>query len=515
MGDGWPTETTMHYAITTLGCKVNQYESGALAATLRSAGLQPARRGRRADLVVVNTCCVTRTAMRKSRQAIRRAVRASPGAAVLVVGCYGDYDAARIKRLLDSASVTPSPAIITGHHGDVAACVEEITRMLPGTNADCNIQPHGRPIVRVGAFGNDVSIKANHLPCDSAPGTTSIRTLRKAAVKSGAPGTDNLSPVERFENHQRAFVKVQDGCDAFCAYCVVPYTRPRVRSRNRQDVLAECRRLVARGHREVVLCGVYLGAYGRRTAIRRRFGPAPAPLAALLREVAAIDGLWRVRLSSIEPGDVTDELLEVFREMPTVAPHFHLPLQSGSDRILRRMNRQYTADEFRRTIDRVKESLPGPAVTGDVIVGFPGEGERDFAATLSVCRHAGFAKIHAFPFSPMEGTAAFAYRHEAPPARVVKERMERLGEAERELARAYRRRFIGATMEGLVEGARGGVNGMRRAMTDRYLPVRFHCEAPDLTGRVVRLMIESVGEDGLLGRFVESVGGVRLQSPSP
>ena len=505
----------MHYSITTLGCKVNQYESGALAATLRAAGLQPAPGGHRADLVVVNTCCITRTAMRKSRQAIRRAVRTSPGAAVLVVGCYSDYDATHIKRLLASVSVAPPRAVIAGHHSDVAACVEEITYALPGANTDSNTQPHGRPIVQAGAFGNDVNVKADHPPCDSAPGTPSIRTRRKVAVKSGAPGTDNLAPVDHFENRQRAFVKVQDGCDAFCAYCVVPYTRPRVRSRSRQDVLAECRRIVARGHKEVVLCGVYLGAYGRRTAIRRRFEAGPAPLAALLREVAAIDGLWRVRLSSIEPNDVTDELLEVFGEMPTVAPHFHLPLQSGSDRILRRMNRQYAADEFRLTIDRLKNSLPDPAVTGDVIVGFPGESERDFAATLDVCQHAGFAKIHAFPFSPMEGTAAFTYRHEAPPARVVKERMERLAWTERELARAYRRRFVGTTMEALVEAPRGGADGMRRAMTDRYLSVRFHCDAPDLTGRVVQLGIESVGEDGLLGRFVESARGARLQSPSP
>jgi len=170
----------------------------------------------------------------------------------------------------------------------------------------------------------------------------SIRARRQAAVKVKSPGTRRLGPIEHFPRHQRAFVKVQDGCDAFCSYCIVPYARANVWSRDADEVVAECRRLVQAGHKEIVLAGVFLGAYGRDTTIRRRWDKRPDALAGLVRRVADIDGLWRVRLSSLEPGDLTDELLAAAGELPNFAPHFHLPLQSGSPRILSRMNRQYS-----------------------------------------------------------------------------------------------------------------------------------------------------------------------------
>ena len=158
----------------------------------------------------------------------------------------------------------------------------------------------------------------------------SIRTRRTAAVKANVPGTARLGSIDRFAAHQRAFVKVQDGCDAFCTYCIVAYTRPRVWSREPGEILRECRRLVEAGHKEIVLCGVFLGAFGRATAVRRRWDDAPSALPELLKQVAGLDGLWRVRLSSLEPGDVSDELLAAVRDLPRVAPHFHLPLQSSS-----------------------------------------------------------------------------------------------------------------------------------------------------------------------------------------
>ena len=464
------------FTVATLGCKVNQYDSSALAAQLRRHGLQPAGPEQQSDLLVVNTCCVTATAMRKSRQAIRRAIRKSPRAVVLVAGCYSDYDAGRIHGVLASLGVEPGRAYVAGHHSDLAAVVRRVAE-------------------RLHTGGPNQPEQADRGTSTSA--YTSIKARRNDAVKHKAPGTRRLPAVVAFPGRQRAFVKVQDGCDAFCSYCIVPYTRPVVWSKPLRRVLDECRRLVANGYREIVLSGVFLGAYGRPTAIRRRWPDTASPLPRLVERVAAIDGLWRVRLSSLAPGDLTSELLAVCAAAPKVAPHFHLPLQSGSPDILKRMNRQYTPGQFRRTVDRLRSTLDRPAVTTDIIVGFPGETEGDFARTLELARYAGFAKIHAFPFSPIEGTAAWRRRGEMPPRDAVRSRMARLRDLEAEMAMEYRRLFVGEEMEALVESARTP-GGQRKAMTDRYLVVRFRPPAgARLTGRVVKLHIDRASSAGL------------------
>ena len=492
------------FTVSTLGCKVNQYDAGAISAALAAVGFRPAAPGATAtaDLVVINTCCVTTAAMRKSRQAIRRAVRASPNAAVLVTGCYSDYDAWRIEAILAALGGPDRPTAVVGHHGDLAASLDTFLSVLgrPGDAASI-WQAQG---ARAGLSGDDLCMSAYSAACrDGAPATPStIRARRKTTVKKNTPRPRGLGPIKEFPEHQRAFVKVQDGCDAFCAYCIVPYTRVNVWSRTYQSVLDECRHLVAAGHKEIVLCGVFLSAYGRATAIRRRWDRSPSALPGLLRRLAAIDGVWRVRLSSLEPADLTDELLAVYTDLPNVAPHFHLPLQSGSQHILRRMNRQYTPRAFRRTVDRLRTALDRPAVTTDVIVGFPGESNADFAATLALAADAGFAKIHAFPFSAVEGTAAWTYRHEAPAPEVTRARMAELAVLERDLAADYRRQFVGQTLEGLVEQPRGPEPRLRRAMTDRYLTVRFApaaAETADLTGEVVRLHVLDVSAEGLRG----------------
>ena len=494
----------LRFAVKTLGCKVNQYDGQAIASALESAGflLADGDAATPADLVIVNTCCVTAAAMRKSRQAIRQAVRRSPAAAVLVAGCYGDYDAARVRAVLAELNVPPEKVAVAGHLDDIAARVEQLARRLRRSEPPCSGDGLNRPRPRAEQPGDDLCMSA---PRDAriTASPDSIRTRRKAAVKANMPGAARLPALKRFAGHQRAFVKVQDGCDAFCAYCVVPYTRPRVWSRDAGEVLDECRRLVAAGHREIVLCGVFLGAFGRGTAIRRRWDRAPSQLPRLLRRVARIDGLWRVRLSSIDPGDVTGELLDAAGDLPNVAPHLHLPLQSGSPKVLRRMNRQYTVQEYRRTIERVRSALDRPAITTDIVVGFPGETQGDFAATLDVARFAGFAKIHAFPFSPVEPTAAWTYRHEAPPPDVVKARMAELAGLEARLARNFRRRFVGEVMEGIVERPRDGAAG-RQAMTDRYLTATFPLpDGDDLTGRIVRLRIDAVTPDGLAATLLQ------------
>ena len=309
------------YSLTTLGCKVNQYESSALTATLRARGFRPAGEGDRVDLVVVNTCCVTVTAMRKSRQALRKALRSAPGAAVFVAGCYNDYDTRKITQLLASMEVPPERQVLAGHHGDVATRLEHLLKLFSATfssSAPTNSGPSDS-WTDEGRYDQDIkAARASGHPVQ--PYSNNLKARRQQAVLKNAPGANSLGPIDRFDGHQRAFVKVQDGCGAFCTYCIVAYNRPNVFSRELPQVVQECRTLVAAGHKEIVLCGVFLGAYGRATAIRRKWDDRPSLLPELLRQIAAIDGLWRVRLSSLEPGDVTDELLSVYRDTPTVAP---------------------------------------------------------------------------------------------------------------------------------------------------------------------------------------------------
>jgi len=492
------------YTLTTLGCKVNQYDSCALAGAFASAGLVPAPAERAPDLVAVNTCCVTRTAMRKSRQAIRRAVRNAPGAAVVVVGCYSDYNARRLTMLLASLNVPPQRCLVAGHHDDDLP--ERLGRLVAllgapdrsGDRADDYAES------QAGVEGDDGWMRASSgAACSHAiiRDPAVIKANRDRAIKGNLSAMRRLGPIRRFFAHQRAFVKVQDGCDAFCTYCIVPYTRSVVWSRSVDRIVDECRQLVDAGHKEIVLAGVFLGAFGRDTTVRKRWPTTPAPLIELVRRVSSMDGLWRLRLSSLEPGDLTEELLGLWGEVPNLAPHFHLPLQSGSEAVLAGMNRQYTAAAFRRTVRAVRQAVNDAAITTDVIVGFPGESDDDFRRTLDVAAEAGFAKIHAFPFSAIEGTVAWTCRHQAPAGGVVKQRLAELARLEREMALAYRRRFVGRTIEALVEST-VPADGLRQGMTDRYLTVRFPAAGGDLTGRVVTVHVDRATEKGLDGTLV-------------
>ncbi len=468
----------IRFSVTTLGCKVNQYDAAAISASLTRPNIVQATKHQQSDLLVINTCCITTVAMRKSRQAIRRAIRRCPKAAVLVTGCYSDYDAKRISGILHELGIPAQRAYVSGHHGDIGGLIEQIADDLYRT-----------------------SEKDSPAPGQSVCDHTSIRTRRNAAVKRKAIGTRNLRPIATFGGHQRAFVKVQDGCDAFCSYCIVPYTRANVWSKTVRQSVDECKALVDSGHREIVLAGVFLGAFGRDTAIRKNWKHPRSKLPDLLSEIASIDGLWRIRLSSLEPGDCTTELINLFRDTPNIAPHLHLPLQSGSNNILKAMKRQYTADEFCDTADRLHNTLDRPAITTDIIVGFPGETEDDFLQTLNVARHGRLAKIHAFPFSAIEGTIAWTMRNQAPKPEVVKERLARLAELETTMATDYRTLFVGQEMEALVESTRPGPQ-IRQAMTDRYLSVQFGSpEHQQLTGKVVTLMITGVTKEGLTGEF--------------
>lgn len=439
------------YLVTTLGCKVNQYESQEYREACETLGLTPAQPGELPDWAIVNTCAVTSDALRQSRQAVRRLARGGR-TSVVVVGC--------------GASAQPDPmndidgvVAVLGHDVDVCA---ELRKLLSGnqpnaSNSDERLRGPAADGKRPEENGYELRMIAAGT-ANVTHASSRYRISPREIVNASLPVVNTVdslpSRIHRFEGRHRAFLKIQDGCDAYCTYCIIPRLRPSVRSKSIDHVLTEARGLIDAGFREIVLTGVFLGAYGRDTAIRKRFAGGRQPLAALVESLAGLHGLDRLRLSSLEPGDVDEDLLDVMRSHPTCVPHLHLPLQSGSARILRKMNRQYSRDDFLSMIDRVRTKLPEPAISTDLIVGFPGETDQDFEDGLAVARYAEFCKIHAFPFSPRDHTAAARWTSEFVPPAVVRERMQRLSKVEELCSLTFRRRLLGTVERVIVEGER-------------------------------------------------------------
>ncbi|MBM4082494.1 MAG: MiaB/RimO family radical SAM methylthiotransferase, partial [Planctomycetes bacterium] len=292
--------------------------------------------------------------------------------------------------------------------------------------------------------------------------------LMSLPVLRGLRVSGELS-ISGFEGHTRAFLKIQDGCDARCSYCIVPLVRGPVRSRPLEAIQREAERLAANGYREIVLTGIHLGAYGRDT------GGRPG-LCDVIEGLLDVPGLERIRLSSIEVNEFTDRLLALAVGSSKLCPHFHFPLQSGDDEILRAMNRTYTAAEYLSVLDRARARIERPSFTTDVMVGFPGEGERHFQNTLDVCRRAGFSRMHIFPFSPRPGTPATTMPNR-PTRTEVRAREERLEAVARESALAYKRQFLGQRVNVLVETQRDARTGKLCGYTERYVKVAF--DGPD------------------------------------
>jgi threonylcarbamoyladenosine tRNA methylthiotransferase MtaB len=303
--------------------------------------------------------------------------------------------------------------------------------------------------------------------------------------------------VARFDGHQRAFVKVQDGCLLNCSFCIIPKVRPVLRSRSIEEIAEEVERLVANGYQEIVLTGIHLGHYGIDLC-KGRPKAEWSRLWHLIDHLDRLPGDFRVRLSSLEAAEVRGELVEALVRSPRVCPHLHLCLQSGSDTILERMNRRYRSAGFLERCHRLREALDQPAFTTDVIVGFPGETHADFEATCRVVREVGFSKIHVFSWGARRGTPAADFPDRVPPA-VVAERRDRLRDLERQLADAYFRSLVGRRLDVLVEGEAPGRPGFAKGTSCRYAPVMFPGHAPALLLQRVPVRAWSVDADGLLG----------------
>jgi threonylcarbamoyladenosine tRNA methylthiotransferase MtaB len=349
------------------------------------------------------------------------------------------------------------------------------------------------------------------------PGVTRVITDKDRLTEELEPFGVTVRPagISRFDDHQRAFVKVQDGCLLNCSFCIIPTVRPTVRSRPPDEVVEEVARLTAAGYPEVVLTGIHLGHYGIDLC-KGRPRSQWVRLWHLLERLAALPGDFRIRLSSLEAAETRDDLVRVLAEYPRICPHLHLCLQSGSDRILALMKRRYSRAGFVERCRRIRAALDRPAFTTDIIVGFPGETDADFEATCAVAREVGFARIHVFSYSPRQGTPAAELRPGVPPA-VVDRRRERLRELERELAEEYQRGLLGRTLDVLVEGPDPCRPGWVRGTSCRYVPVSFPGHAPALIRRRVPVRALAVVEGVLVGEPIpeDQPGPVVGRSPLP
>lgn len=426
----------MKVYLTSLGCKLNQSEIETWAREFAALGCELVDAPEQADLCVANTCAVTHVAARKSRQLVRKLSRARPEARLVVTGCYAELSAAEVK---DFPAVT----------------------MVAGTAQK----------------GQLVSELAGLFDLRTSPTTDRPETE--------APRQRALSAHLR----TRALIKIQDGCDNACTYCIVRVARGKQRSETIPAVLAEIQTREREGYREAVLTGVHIGAFGRERG---------ESLADLLKAILAQTHIPRLRASSIEPWDLTDELLELWQDR-RLCPHLHLPLQSGSDATLRRMGRRCSTQQFRDLVQRARAQIPDLAVTTDIIVGFPGEDESEFSETLDLAKEVGFARIHVFPFSARPGTAAATMQQQVSPE-TTQNRVARLLEVGRESARAFQARFVGRTADVLWESQHDGVwNGL----TGNYIRVETP-SAVDLHNRIVTVRLTRQTAHGLHGELPTS-----------
>jgi len=427
-------------AFITLGCKVNQTETEAMAGIFQQRGYILTEPDSQADVYVVNTCSVTHLGERKSRQMVRRAIRLNPSAVVAVTGCFAQVSPA------DAAAIEGVDVVIGTRDRDrIVDFVEESLR-----------EKH--QVLAVSDIMNEVEFE--DIPLQAAPGRT------------------------------RAFLKIQDGCENYCSYCIIPYARGHLRSRSLDSIARETRMLAADGFQEVVLTGINLGAYGREGG--------GFTLSDAVRIVLEEPRIVRLRLSSAESLEISESLIEVMESDSRMCPHLHLPLQSGEDSILAAMRRPYTTADYAELLVRLREKMPDLAVTTDIIVGFPGETPELFAKTLEFATAMEFAKIHVFPYSRRTGTPAANFHHQVGDAE-KKRRVTELLTVGEHSGYKFRQNFLGRTMPVLIERSE---NGMAEGLTPNYQRVFIEADPLDIQEReLVQAELLRVTSEGFIGRL--------------
>lgn len=409
------------FFIKTLGCKVNQYETQAMREHLVKNGFVEKKEGKVADYYIVNSCTVTKKADRDTRNLIHRFHRVNPNGKIVVAGCYAELDTDR-KELMDISGVTH--LVRNNEKGKLAEILKPKCKQIPNPKLQ----------------------------------------------------------ITGFKNHNRAFIKVQDGCNHRCSYCKVSLVRGSSRSRSTSEILQEIKNLVDSGFKEVVLTGVCLGAWGQDLETKTN-------LADLVNKICQIDGSFRIRLSSVEPIYVTERIISVLKE-GKVCKHLHVPLQSGDDRILKLMKRPYRARNFKRIIAKIRKQIPDAAITTDVLVGFPGENERQFRNTLRFIKSIKPSRMHVFSYSRRKGTIAARYADDLS-KQVIKKRVKTLTDLSRKLSADFARTFVGKVQDVIVEEHRDERTGLLAGYTDRYVRILLG-GADSLKNRLIAVMISGV-----------------------
>ncbi len=411
----------------TLGCKVNQYESEAVSSIFEQNGYEIVSFEQDSDVYIINTCTVTNLSDRKSRQAIRKAKKTNPDAIVIVMGCYAQTSS------------------------------EEVLK-IPGVNMVIGTKDRGRIMEYV------ERIEAGECRINAVDNIMASRSFEELKLST-------------YKERTRAYLKIQEGCSQFCAYCIIPYARGPIRSRKPDDIIEEVRHLADSGFLEVVLTGIHLASYGREIG--------DTNLLDIIEKIHIIDGIKRIRLGSIEPTTITKEFVEAAGRLPKLCPHFHLSLQSGCDKTLAEMNRKYNTDEYRKSVELLKNNIPDVAITTDLMVGFPGETEDDFLKSRDFAEEIGFSKIHVFKYSPRKGTPAAEMKNQVSPEEKER-RSEIMLSLSDELEKKYLERFAGRDMEVLYEQEMQGEDGYIEGLTNNY----------------IRVMAK--GDIGLKGKLIET-----------
>ncbi len=425
-------------AFCSLGCKVNQYETNAMAQKFIEHGYEVVEFDEYADVYIVNTCTVTNVADRKSRQMLRRAKEINKDATLVACGCYAQVAKDELKKI-------PEIDLIIGNNekNDIIQIVE------------------------------------NHISQKGAEDLVSDVMYKLDYVELG---------TTTYTEKTRAVIKVQDGCDRFCSYCLIPYARGHIRSRKIENVIEEIKKVVEEGINEVVITGIHIASYGRD------FKGENIGLIDLLEEINKIQGLHRIRLGSIEPTIITDEFVERLSKLDKICDHFHLSLQSGCTETLKRMNRRYTTEEFKAVTKRLRAKFPNAALTTDIIVGFPGETDEEFNTTYEFLKEIAFYKMHIFKYSQRKGTKAAVMPNQVD-GKIKEERSKKLIELSNENEYNYNKKYIGKQVEVLFEEREGEY---LKGHTTNYIVVKHKTDKNDLINKIAKVTVSEAKQDCLM-----------------
>ncbi len=416
--------TNKRFNIQTLGCKVNKYDSEAIVKILTESNFEEVGNDDFAEIYIINTCSVTNLSEKKSRQIIRRAKKINPEAIVIACGCYSQVSPEEVAKIeeVDIVIGTKDRLKII----DLIADVEN-SRNTGNNNTVVNV--------------SDIMHESYFEPLE----------------------------IDKISDMTRAYLKIQEGCNQFCAYCIIPYTRGRIRSRHLRDIIEEVEKLAENGIKEVVLAGIHIASYGKDLE--------NIHLLDVIKLVAEVEGIERVRLSSVEPNLMNEEFISELAKIPEICNHFHLSLQSGSDTTLKNMNRKYDTEKYFKSVELIKKYFENVALTTDVIVGFPCETDENFKESFDFCEKVGFSKMHIFPYSPKRGTKACEMKNQIDSG-IKNERAKVLGELDKELAEKFAKEQIGTIQKVLVERKMNSsdVENVYEGHTTNYLNLKIRSD---------------------------------------